>query len=224
MTVKDALEALIKAFADLEKAVRSDDKTPLQNALALGEAKENFGGSEDSPNVIVFADINDFKFINGKYGYADGDSAINQIGIMILEHFVEKCEAQAFRQSGDEFIILLPDKFLNEFKDIVNLFKSCDVPGEKGNFQVSVGFGYAIKQDDELDFEKLRARAETACKYAKKQGDGICIEWTEEIEQNALESLRKNCTNCGAVTSCYVPQKMNLTSIQFCAVCGTKLS
>ena len=223
MILKNALEILIKAVTDLENAVRFDDKTVLQNAFALNEIKENFSNYEDSANVVIFADINDFKFINGEYGYADGDAAISRVGNMIFKYFVEKCEAQAFRQSGDEFVILLHDRFLDEFKETASFFKSCVVTREKGNFSVSVSFGYAVKKEDELDFETIRARAEAACKEAKKQ-DAVYVEWTEEIEQNALQSLRKNCPQCKAVTSCYVPKGMNLNSVQFCAACGIKLS
>lgn len=224
--LKDALDSLKIAFANFEAAVRLDDKTPLQNSLALSEVRQVFGTSEDNPNIVIFADINDFKFVNGKYGSANGDAAISRIGIMIHELFVEKYKAQAFRQGGDEFIILLHEKFINEFKETVKSFKSCLIKGEfKGeeiDFSLGVSFGYAVN-DETSEFETIRARAETACKEAKKQGDGVCVEWTKEIEQDAPKSLRKNCPNCNAVTSCYVPQKMNLDKIQFCAACGAKL-
>jgi diguanylate cyclase (GGDEF)-like protein len=223
VTLKDALDAFIKAFADLEKAARYDDKTPLQNALALSEAKDLFAITDDSPNVFIFADINDFKFVNGEYGYAAGDAAISSVGILIQELFVENYNAQAFRQSGDEFVILLQDKFLDNFRETANSFKACLVQGSEKSFSVGISFGYAVS-DGELGFETMRTRAETACKEAKKQGDGICAEWTEEIERTAIQSFRKNCADCGAVTSCYVPQAMKLNSIQFCAVCGKKIS
>lgn len=232
MNLKDALDVLRKTLDidvlklvldNVEQAARSDDKTPLQNALALSEAKEVFGASEDSPNLIIFADINDLKFVNGKYGSANGDAAISEVGILIQEIFVKKYKAQAFRQSGDEFIILLHEKFIREFKREIKAFESCRVQSAEVNFSVGVSFGYAVS-DGTFDFEKIRARAETACKEAKKQGGGICVEWTEEIERTPIQSLRKNCPSCGAVTSCYVPKGMNLNSIQFCAACGAKLS
>lgn len=217
--LKDALDALIKAVADLEKAARSDDKTPLQNSLALNEAKETFGISENNPNILVFADINDFKFVNGEYGYANGDAAINQVGIKIQELLVENCQAQAFRQSGDEFIILLHKDSLNDFRKSVQFFESCFVSGIECEFSVSVSFGYFVKID-ECDFETLRARAETACKKAKKQDKEICVEWTEEIEENLVGDFRKNCPKCKSVTSCYIPQNSGINKIRFCAACG----
>lgn len=223
MTLKAALDALIKAFADLETAARSDDKTPLQNTLALSEAKDTFATTTDSPNVVVFADINDLKFLNGQHGQSGGDAAISQVGIKLHELFVETLNAKAFRQGGDEFIILLHEKSLGDFREAVGFFKACLVQTGEKDFSVGVSFGYAINEG-EVDFETLRERAETACKQAKKQGDGICVEWTEEIARTAIQSLRINCATCGAVTSCYVPQAMNLSSVRFCSACGENLS
>lgn len=86
MNLKEALDALKIAFANFEKAARSDDKTSLQNALALSEAKDAFATADDTPTIVVFADINRFKAINTEYGYAAGDAAISQIGLLIYEN------------------------------------------------------------------------------------------------------------------------------------------
>lgn len=227
MILKDALDALHIAFANFEQAARSDDKTPLQNALALGESKETFAATKDSPHVVVFADINRFKAINTEYGYAAGDAAINQVGILIQEFFVANCQAQAFRQSGDEFVILLQSKFLDRFRAAAKSFTSCQVLFDEKSFSVGVSFGYAVS-DETLGFEMIKARAEIACKKAKIEGSGSCFEWTEEIEQTAFESLRDNCPNCGTINTCDVPRemiiKMDLKKLRSCAVCGTSLS
>ena len=57
MTLKEALDAFGIALENLNLAARSDEKTPLQNALALSEVEEDFAVSEESEDVIVFADI-----------------------------------------------------------------------------------------------------------------------------------------------------------------------
>lgn len=222
MTLKTSLDAFVKAFADLQLAVRADDKTPLQNSLALDEAKEIFATTAATPNVVVFADVNDLKFINGRYGLSGGDAAINQVGIEFNRIFVGPMLAEGFRVGGDEFIILLHDNFLEEFRETVRTFRECQVRTGETDFSVGVSFGYSVKIG-EIDFETIRARAEMACNHAKTLGAGICVEWTEAITKTALQSLRIHCSECLAVTSCYVPEKMGLTSVQFCAACGTRL-
>ena len=42
MNLKDALDVLKTALDNVEQAARADDKTPLQNALALNESKSFF--------------------------------------------------------------------------------------------------------------------------------------------------------------------------------------
>jgi len=219
--LKDALDALRIAFANFEQAARSDDKTPLQNALALSEAKETFAATEDKPNIVVFADADRFKAINTAHGQPGGDAAINQIGILIQEFFVKDCQAQAFRPSGDEFVILLHSKFLDTFKAATKSFAACQVQFDEKSFSVGVSFGYAVS-DGNLEFEKVMSRAEAACKKAKMEGSGTCLEWTEEIEQTVFKGLRETCPDCGTINDCDVPQEMNLRELNSCAACGTK--
>lgn len=229
MSLKDALDILrktldvdvLKAVLDnVEQEARADDKTPLQNALALSEAKSFFALGDESPNVIVFADINDFKTINEQYGSDIGDAAINQVGVKIQELFVEKLNARAFRQSGDEFVILLQSKFLEEFKEAANYFASCSVKIAEKSFDVKMSFGYIIS-DGTLEFEKLRANAETACKQAKPLGGGVCLEWTEEIEKRSFVKIRRTCRSCGTIVNCEVPKEKKLKTFRSCPICET---
>lgn len=220
MTLREALEALRIAFDNFEVAVRIDDKTPLQNALALSESRENFATDDQSHKIVVFADINRFRAINTEYGYDAGDAAISRVGIMIKELFVEKFNATAFRQSGDEFVILLQHQYLEKFKLATTSFTSCEVQFNEKAFSIGVSFGCA-SDDGESGFELIKARAETACKKAKTLGPGSCVEWSDNIELTALESLRDNCGKCGTINACDVPREMNLTKLSLCAACGT---
>ena len=95
--LKDALESientlgpfltlLQRELHSLQTAARADDKTPLQNALALAEISEDFAISEvddKGEKIIVFADIDSFKNVNSLYGQAVGDTAITAVGEQI---------------------------------------------------------------------------------------------------------------------------------------------
>jgi diguanylate cyclase (GGDEF)-like protein len=228
MNLKESLDSLKIAFAaaleNLEKAARTDDKTPLQNAFALNEAREVFAKTVDAADVVVFADINDFKNINDTYGYYAGDSAIRRVGDLMQTEFVEKCQAQAFHPSGDEFIVLLQRDSIEKMKSAMNAFKDCEVAfidsNQKKNFAVSVSFGIAF--DENADFQELHSRAETACKKAKILGGGEYLEWNEELERNRFEPLRRNCHHCHTVIKADVPlAKISEMKIQMCPICTT---
>jgi len=222
LTLKEALDALRIAFADFERAARSDDKTPLQNALALGEAKDAFATTDNSPSILVFADINRFKAVNNQYGYIAGDAAIGQVGLLIDEGVVKPDWGQAFRLSGDEFVVLLRKEFLSDFQQLTRDFSSCGVKFDNEVFIVSLSFGYALSEDG-IEFEVLRERAELACKRAKTLGDGLCLGWTEDLGRSHFDSFRITCGTCSALISCEVPVAQKVENLGTCPACGSKL-
>lgn len=222
MTLKKALDALRSAFADFEEAARSDDKTPLKNALALGEAKDSFATTIESPSILIFTDINRFKAVNSQHGYIAGDAAIRQIGELFDERVVKRNWGHAFRISGDEFIILLHSEFLDNFRELANTFSICKVKFDNKIFEVSLSFGYAISENG-VEFEVLRERAELACKKAKVVGDGSCLGWAEELSRTEFESFRKTCGACDTIIFCEVPRTSEINELASCPVCGNPL-
>lgn len=205
MNLQEAISALESAVTEVVAAALSDDKTPLPNALALRQAASRVGTGEDNPDVVIFGDLNRFKGLNDQFGHIVGDAAIRYVGVLIDSLIVKECQAQAFRSSGDEFVILLSSSSLEQFKTIVPSFASCSFKLEDKTYKTAISFGYAVSQG-ETGYDELLARAETACQAAKFQGDGVCVEWTEEIEAQATDSLRDRCTNCGAKIRCDVPR------------------
>lgn len=222
MTLKKSLEALRTAFANFEEAARSDDKTPLKNALALSEASDLFATTDENPSILIFTDINRFKAVNSRHGYIAGDAAIRQIGELLDEGIVKANWGQAFRISGDEFIILLHSQFLDRFRELAKAFSSCKVKFDNIVFEVSLSFGYATSEQG-VEFEILRERAELACKKAKIVGDGECLGWTEKFSRTAFASFRSTCVECDALIFCEVPIANKINNLALCPACGNKL-
>lgn len=231
MTLKESLESLKinlqRELENLEKSARADDKTPLQNALAYNEAEEKFAISDESANVIVFADIDKLKNVNSQYGQIVGDTAITKVGELIKSRFIEKFQSQGFRISGDEFILLFNQSFLNEFKENTALFEKCAVSFfdsdtvEEKTFTVKVSFGIALS-DSDCDFQTLRGRAELACKKAKTLSEQRFFEWTPEIERFRTRDFRVTCPNCETVTRCDIlAQRTEKITKLRCPVCDT---
>lgn len=218
MNLQESLNTLEEAVKKVIEAANSDDKTPLYNALALRKDAESFGKSDKNFDVVIFGDLNRFKGLNDQFGHKAGDIAIEFVGEMIQTLIVEGCSAKAFRQSGDEFVILLNSKDLESFKSSINSFEVCEINYEDKSITTAMSFGYALSKG-EVDFDTLQMRAENACQYAKSQGDGVCVEWTEEIEQESLIHLRNRCGNCGAKTVCNVPRKNNPQKLKCCPFC-----
>ena len=225
MNLPEAIAALESAVAEVARAALLDDKTPLGNALALKQAASSVGKGKDNPDVVIFGDLNRFKGLNDLFGHDTGDAAICRVGEMIQKLLVEECQAQAFRRSGDEFVILLSSRSLEQFKARISSFASCSFQFNEEARQTAMSFGYAVSQG-EMSFDDLLARAETACQVAKSQGDGVCVEWSEEIETQAVDRLRGRCLNCGAKFTCDVPRLAAPTGRKLlcCPYCGELLT
>src|SRR6266853_1049713 len=102
MNLQEAISSLQLAVEEVIKSALLDDMTPLQNAQALKLAASSVGRGGDTPDVVIFGDLNGLKGLNDEFGHAAGDAAIGEVGKLITNLFVHECEAQAFRRSGDE--------------------------------------------------------------------------------------------------------------------------
>jgi diguanylate cyclase (GGDEF)-like protein len=226
MNLQEAINALESAVKEVVRATLSDSMTPLGNVQAMREAASLFGTDESKFDVVVFGDLNRFKSLNDHFGHDTGDAAIGEVGKLIKKLIVEECQAQAFRRSGDEFVILLSNRLLEKFKARIVAFAPCSFQFEGELRKTGMSFGYAISKG-EAGFDDLLARAETACQVAKSQAnnDGVCVEWSKEIEQQVRDSLRDRCGDCGAWFTCSMPQQVvpQNRKLLRCPCCGESL-
>lgn len=222
LAVKDALELALKKVVE---AASSDDKTPLGNALALSEAASLVGTGEGQFDVVIFADLNELKRLNYLHGLDAGDAAISKVGELINRQLVEECQAKAYRRSGDEFVILLSSRSLEQFKNKLSFFASCSFPFNEEILSTSASFGYAVSRG-EYSFADLLAKAESACKkVAKYKGGGAYAEWSEKIEPQSMSTFRDRCVNCDATFVCDVPDQSAPEDgkLLCCPCCGESL-
>lgn len=220
---EQSVSVLDEAVQSIVYAALTDDKTPLGSALAL---QQTFSSAIDESSfaIVIFGDLNRFKRLNDLYGYAAGDVAIRYVGTMVEDIFVKGCGALAFRQSGDEFVILLQREFLDSFKISAGKFANCTFEFEGERIETAMSFGYAVRQL-EVDFDTLLKRAGTACQAAKREGDGSSVEWTVEIESESFVTLRNvPCSNCRTLITCDIPRRHPQHEIIICPVCSTRIT
>lgn len=227
--IEDAITKLSLAVDELRVAALRDDKTPLSNALALNiRLKDLAAGGE--AYAVIFGDINGFKAINSAHTYRGGDIAINRVGTVLAEMIRPFQDVTAYRQSGDEFMVLAPREIASKVTDAlkrhlgtvdVNYDRFVGNKVESHYFTVGMSFGWAAT-DAGADAHTWQSRAEAACKVAKGSAAGTVVEWTTVLNPE-FDTERCRCSGCGcACTVETVRGSITSPTNLFCPVCGRK--
>jgi diguanylate cyclase (GGDEF)-like protein len=223
MNLNEAIEQLERFVADARQASLTDEMTKLGSKLALDQEQRLISEGMSEFDVAVFGDLDDFKHLNDDHGHDAGDVAINKAGETIqLVLVIEGLQAKAFRRSGDEFVILLKQDSIETFLLTTPSFSNITFFYNEQELGTAMSLGYAIG-DGKISVSDLLGRAEVACQYAKVQGGGVCVAWTEDMKLNPLVRKNGNCLKCSARISCNVPKLKAPAGLKFCPCCGESL-
>ncbi len=165
---KSSLQLSQKASYDFLSQLynRSTFLKELQKLLDMKRINEKY--------AILFIDVDDFKFINDRYGHNVGDEVIKYVSDTIKECLGKGGIAGRF--GGDEFVICLTDKdkaaHVDDFSmSIIDALYSgykCEAAGVTLNINASVGI--AIAPDHGTGAEELVGAADEAMYFVKKNG------------------------------------------------------
>lgn len=165
---KSAIQLSQKASFDFLSQLynRSTFLKELQKLLDLKRVNEKY--------AILFIDVDDFKFINDRYGHNVGDEVIKYVADNIKECAGENGVAGRF--GGDEFVLCITDpekvnacdEFSMSIIDRLYSGYNCEAASVVLNINVSVGISFC--PDHGNDAEKLVGCADEAMYFVKKNG------------------------------------------------------
>jgi len=169
-------EELVSYQEDLKYEAQHDYLTKLPNRILLKSYMNNKIESvwKDAIKiVVVFIDLDNFKFINNTYGHSFGDEVLIKISARLKELMKDVFVA---RIGGDEFVLIKTFKDIEQTDEINHLMLfitqaiSQKIVIAEETVRLSASIGYSICPEDGDNFEDLIVEADMAMYLAKKEG------------------------------------------------------
>jgi diguanylate cyclase (GGDEF)-like protein/PAS domain S-box-containing protein len=159
----------------LSQLAQHDFLTGLPNRMLLVERIEQAIGlacRREKQGAIFFLDLDGFKQVNDALGHAVGDQVLQETAARLLASV--RTTDTVGRQSGDEFIILLPEMGSTEdaLRIASNVLHSCATPYliEGEEIELTISIGICIFPDNGTSLASVMAGADAAMYQAKARG------------------------------------------------------
>ncbi len=194
--MKQLHDNVVESFGLVQSASWTDTLTGISNREHFNvRSNQILDGARQSGTgcTLLFIDVDNFKFVNDKYGHKVGDELlrtlaprINAIVRSVTERR-ELPEALVARLSGDEFAIMVQsnpaDGTITEIsRSILGLFSDGFEMLEK-SYPVTASIGIAIFPDDAADLQELLANADAAMYQAKAQGKNGSARYSRSLHE-----------------------------------------
>ena len=142
--------------------------------------------------VVIFIDLNKFKYVNDSFGHDHGDLLLQQAGQRLLAT-VRNNEIVA-RLGGDEFLVVAElSNDLQGLSALVARIQGCTTEAftifDK-QLDLSFSIGVALYPEHGETINDLLAAADSAMYEAKRNPDGLACEYNHEIGERNLEYAR----------------------------------
>lgn len=126
-----------------------------------------------APMTVALFDIDKFKNINDTYGHLFGDEVIKVVA-SLADDFAVKHNGAAGRYGGEEFVIVLPGKYLDESYQLIKVLHE-EIRNKELHFAgklvpVRVSIGIAAYPETTMNPSDLISRADAAMYYSKRNG------------------------------------------------------
>jgi len=176
--IEQKMSIYMHSYTDLQIKVNYDALTGVRNRGNLNklakEVYDEFSNSSKTLTVVMF-DIDRFKNFNDRYGHEIGDEVLRHVAHLVeRELHLDGSKGQLFRYGGEEFIILLRDKNLEDAKNIVNQINKAlkDIPLfiQDSRLDVTLSFGITVLKKEDRSFNDVFKRVDDYLYESKNSG------------------------------------------------------
>ena len=183
-----------QAEARIERLAHFDQLTGLPNRSQLNDRFKyalSLAQRNDKSLTVMFLDIDHFKNINDTLGHDIGDQVLIEIAERL--NGASRDEDTVSRQSGDEFILILPDAGVDGATRVaLKLMGGLSRPFQlkQNELIITPSIGIAIYPSDGNDLETLTQNAEIAMYRAKQEGRNNFCFFMQEMQVHSARTLQ----------------------------------
>lgn len=163
---------MIGRISNIGRQNKFDNVTGLRNrSQFVKDLEELLNQALPVCGMVVVLDIDNFKNINEKYGYAFGDRVLNIISTLISSLLPAGCPL--YRLDGDEFVFFMQEGTEETVVGIyenIQMFIGSHFAVEGQQLPVSVSAGACSFPKDGMTYQQLFRNAENAVEIAKMNG------------------------------------------------------
>lgn len=195
----DLYEELSNMLEHTRAMSRTDGLTGLPNRVAfqdIAQYRLAVANKRAGQLCFIYVDLDNFKFVNDKYGHDVGDNLLRSFSgkmLKLLEmHSSASVWMRMFRLSGDEFAIVVDGLGYAEIelfsKEVLMLF-NCGFQFDQGNFPVTASLGIANFPSDGDTVSQLISNADLAMYQAKRKGKNRFAFYSRDIAEQARRQV-----------------------------------
>lgn len=187
-----------KLYFQMKDMATKDGLTGVFNRAYFNEIYPSICAScivNEKSLSVALLDIDKFKSINDTYGHLAGDEVIRMVA-SVDQKYAKKYDGYAVRYGGEEFLLILQGKTVEEFrsileevhKDIVDNIVNFE--GEEIHVNASIGMSNYPEIADEI--VDVLDQSDKAMYFSKEHGRGMIVIYGREEE-----SLKKTKEKAG---------------------------
>lgn len=192
-------DTLAQSYKETRRLMEQDPLTGLYNLnfiSQLGQEALETARARSEQVALIYLDLDNFKFVNDKYGHRFGDELLTAFGLsladmsMIRSSSVGDSEGPvvvAGRVAGDQFCLLVRQKnaldAAQQIADMVLRQMEDGLHFAKARFPITTSIGIAVYPRDGDSFSQLISNADTAMYQAKLQGKNQAAYYSEALAQ-----------------------------------------
>jgi diguanylate cyclase (GGDEF)-like protein/PAS domain S-box-containing protein len=162
-----------------------DYLTGLYNRRYYAEMLKKYDDQIYYPLGIMNFDLNGLKILNDAYGHLYGDTALRQVGEVLLSSF--RAQDIVSRIGGDEFAAIIPNTSHEEVEKIKNKIRQEISLITVENIHLSMAIGFDLKYDEQANIQDIIKFAENKM-YRSKLSEGM------SVRNNAIRAIHKTLT------------------------------